>query len=59
MNAREYYELGNRHHKAGRLHEALTCYKQAADLDPESPAVEAKKMLESIFNFYYKDIYNP
>ena len=59
MNAREYYELGNWHRQEGRLHEALNCYMQAAELDPTSPAVEAKKMLENIFKFYYKDIYNP
>lgn len=32
---------------------------EAIDLDPESPAVEAKKMLEEILNFYNKDAYNP
>jgi hypothetical protein len=32
---------------------------EAIALDPESPAVEAKKMLEDILDFYHKDAYNP
>ena len=28
-------------------------------LDPESPAVAAKEMLDDIMNFYCKDYYNP
>ena len=28
-------------------------------LDPESPAVQAKEMLDDILNFYHKDYYNP
>lgn len=59
MTANEWYELGNQHHQEGRLHEAMNCYMKALELDPLSPAGEAKKMLESIFQFYCKDIYNP
>ena len=59
MNAQEFYDLGCLHQQKGNLQEALSCYMQAIELDPNSPAVEAKKILDSIFNFYCKDIYNP
>ena len=29
------------------------------ELDPDSPAVEAKRMLDDILSFYNKDAYNP
>ena len=32
---------------------------EAIALDPESPAVHAKEMLDDILNFYNKDMYNP
>ena len=38
---------------------ALNNYMEAIALDPDSPAVQAKEMLESILNFYNKDAYNP
>jgi outer membrane protein assembly factor BamD (BamD/ComL family) len=59
MTAEEYYKEGNRHRKAGSFHEAINCYIEAARLDPDSPAVEAKKMLDDIMAFYCKDMYNP
>ena len=59
MTAEEYYRLGNRYRKEGNWQEALNNYIAAIELDPESPAVEAKKMLDDILNYYCKDIYNP
>ena len=59
MTAEEYYRLGNRYHKEGNWQEALNNYIAAIELDPESPAVEAKKMLDDILNYYCKDMYNP
>lgn len=59
MTAEEYYRLGNRYRKAGNWQEALNNYIAAIELDPESPAVEAKKMLDDILNYYCKDMYNP
>ena len=32
---------------------------EAIALNPESPAVEAKEMLDNIYSFYCRDIYNP
>jgi tetratricopeptide (TPR) repeat protein len=59
MTSEEYYQLGNKYRKAGNWQMALNNYMEAIDLDANSPAVEAKKMLEDILNFYDKDSYNP
>jgi outer membrane protein assembly factor BamD (BamD/ComL family) len=59
MTAQEWYEKGNAYRKQQQWHEAINCYMRAAELDPESPAVEAKKMLDDIMAFYCKDMYNP
>ena len=59
MTAEEYYKLGNEYRKKGNWQEALNNYINAIELDPDSPAVEAKKMLDDILNYYCKDIYNP
>ena len=57
--AEEYYLKGNEFRKQGQWHEAINCYLQAIELDPDSPAVEAKRMLDEILAFYHKDAYNP
>ena len=59
MTAQQYYEQGNDYRRQGNFQEAINCYIQAATLDPESPAVEAKRMLDDILNYYHKDAYNP
>lgn len=59
MTADEFYRLGNEFRKKGDWQQALNNYMEAIALDPESPAVEAKKMLEDILDFYHKDAYNP
>lgn len=53
-----YYLLGNAYRKQSNWQKALNCYLEAIDLNPESPAVEAKKALIDILNFYNKDMYN-
>ena len=59
MNSRELYEQGNDYRKQGNWQEAINSYIQAIELDPDSPAVEAKAMLDDILNYYHKDAYNP
>lgn len=59
MTAQEYYRLGNRFRCEGNWQEAINNYIAAIALDPDSPAVEAKRMLEDILNYYNKDMYNP
>ena len=59
MTAEEYFQLGNECRKRRDWQYALANYMEAIELDPDSPAVVAKEMLESILNFYNKDAYNP
>lgn len=59
MTAEEWYKKGNEYRKQSDWQHALDCYMEAIEIDPDSPAVEAKKMLEDILNFYNKDAYNP
>ena len=59
MSAEEYYQQGNEARKRGRWDEAINAYIQAIALDPDSPAAEAKRMLDDIMAFYCKDMYNP
>ena len=59
MTADEWYRLGNEHRRKGDWQHAMECYMEAIELHAQSPAVEAKQMLENIMNFYNKDAYNP
>ena len=59
MTSEEYFQLGIEYRKKGDWQHALDNYMEAIALNPESPAVEAKKLLEDILNFYNKDAYNP
>ena len=59
MTAQDWYEQGNALRKQGQFGEAINCYIQATELDPDSPAVEAKRMLDDIMAYYNKDNYNP
>ena len=59
MTAEEYYQQGNAWRKQGDFKRAIDSYMEAIALDPESPAVAAKEMLDDIMNFYCKDYYNP
>ena len=59
MTAEEYYQQGNAARKRGLWHEAINHYIKAIELDSNSPAVETKRMLDDIYAFYCKDMYNP
>ena len=59
MTAQDYFEQGNAYRKQSQCHEAIYCYIKAIELDPDSPAVESKRMLDDIMAFYCKDMYNP
>lgn len=59
MTAEDYYKLGNEYRRKGDWKHAIDNYLEAITLDPESPAVEAKQMLDDMFAFYCKDMYNP
>lgn len=53
-----YYLLGNLHRKRGNWQEALQSYAHAIEINPESPAVHARKMINQIMDFYDKERYN-
>ncbi|MDD6552499.1 MAG: tetratricopeptide repeat protein [Prevotellaceae bacterium] len=59
MTSNEYYQQGNDYRRKGDFQHAINCYLEAIRLDANSPAVEAKQMLDDILNFYCKDYYNP
>ena len=47
MTAEEYYRLGNECRQRGDWKHAIENYNEAIELDPQSPAVEAKQMVEN------------
>lgn len=53
-----YYLRGNAYRKKGDWQQALNNYQSAIDLNPESPAIQARTMLMDILNFFHKDMYN-
>jgi len=59
MTAEEWYKKGNEYRRNSDWKHAMDCYMEAIELDPDSPAVEAKRMLDDILDFYNKDAYNP
>ena len=56
--AEAYYLRGNAYRKLGNWQAALNDYQRAIDLDPSSPALQARRMVIDILNFYNKDMYN-
>lgn len=53
-----YYLRGNAYRKQGNWQQALNNYRYAIDLNPDSPARNAHRMVMDILNFYNKDMYN-
>lgn len=52
------YELGNVYWKKQDWKHCLDNYTEAIALNPQSPAVEMKKMVMDILQFYNKEMYN-
>ena len=53
-----FFLLGNAYRKKENWELALNNYRQATDLNPDSPAKHAYKMAIDILNFYNKDMFN-
>ncbi len=53
-----FYLLGNAYRKAGNWQEAIQNYMEAIEINPESPAAEARRMMNDILDFYDKNMYN-
>ena len=58
-DAHLHYLKGKAHVKLSKWHEALSCFTTSERIDGNSAATASKQMIESIFNFYNKDMYNP
>lgn len=58
LAADAYYLRGNAYRKKGDWQGALNCYQKAIDINPNSPAAEARNMVMDILNFYNKDMFN-
>lgn len=59
LQAEALYRRGNELRKQQQWADAINAYEQAAALDPQSPAVAAKQMLNDILAFRCNDYYNP
>lgn len=53
-----YYLRGNAYRKQGNWQQALNNYHSAIEINPQSPALQARKMVMDILEFYNKDMYN-
>ncbi len=53
-----FYERGNAYWKLQNWKLCLDNYTEAIRLNPSSPAVSMKKMVEGILQFYNKEMYN-
>jgi len=53
-----FFLLGNAYRKKENWEFALNNYRKAMDLNPDSPAKYAYKMVIDILNFYNKDMFN-
>jgi tetratricopeptide (TPR) repeat protein len=54
-----FFRLGNAYRKNGDIPQAIRCYLSAVEINPQSPAKEAHKMLMDILEFRNTDLYNP
>ncbi len=53
-----YYLRGNAYRKQGNWQQALNNYQLAIEQNPQSPALQARKMVMDILEFYNKDMFN-
>jgi len=57
--ATAYYLRGLAMQRQGRVREALNCFLEAMELQPDGPAAQAYRMQQTILDFYDHDLYNP
>lgn len=53
-----HYMLGNVYRKRNNWQAALQSYAEALEINPESPARQAREMIVEIMDFYDKERYN-
>ena len=54
-----FFFFFNAYRKAGNMASAIKCYLSAIEINPQSPAKEAHRMLMDILEFRNTDLYNP
>lgn len=54
-----HYLLGKACLKTEDWRGALNAFLEAERIDPDSPAVQSRQMVQEILDFYCKDYYNP
>ncbi len=55
-----YLERGKLYHRKGQFDKALNDFTRAAALNPENREADSYiEILREIFNYRYKDLYNP
>lgn len=59
LRAEAYYIMGNAYRQLNDWKGALSCYCEAEELDPSSPAAEAYKAAQAVLGFYDHDLFNP
>lgn len=59
MSEQEYLLAGREAWQRQDWQTAIHCYDQAISRNPESEAVELRRMAMDILDFYNKDMYNP
>ena len=52
------YLEGKLHMKQSRWSQAISCFLQSEEIDPDGPARQCRLMLNDIMAFYNKDMYN-
>jgi len=57
-NATLHYLQGRAFMKESKWGQAISSFKRAEELDPDSPARECRLMLNDIMDFFNKDMYN-
>ena len=55
----ELYQQGNQYRQQNDWKHALEYYNEAIELNPESPARNAREMLLNILNYRCKEMFNP
>lgn len=58
-DATPLYLQGRAYMKQAEWGRAISCFRQAEEIDPGSPARQCRMMLHDIMEFRHKDLYNP
>lgn len=58
-NEEAHFVLGNVYRKMEDWKDAINSYLKAEEINPDSPARNARLMILDILNYYNKDLYNP